>query len=222
MRARLFFVMMSVLSLTGDPVEAQVECPSMGITNERVRTKARKGGFMVRVSDHKGSAKADLFVRPVSARNRGAMADAFVTKRGSGRYRNQDAFSTKRTRGSLFDGSDHFLRNKGRSPRYRADAGFGNQRYRNAVDTEKSAFGNSSGRSGTGTTKGKDYFRQRRKSRNLKRREPQPFHFQRQPTSPPRDPQMGLWGGTIGRRGREPNRPNTPLPKSEDKKEGGN
>lgn len=201
---------------------AQIECPSMGITNERVRTKAHRGGFMVRVGDHRTSAKADLFVRPVSARNRGPMADAFVSKRGSGRFRDQDAFSTKRSRGSLFDGSDHFLSRKGRSPRYRSDAGFGNHRYRSAIDIEGSTFGNTSGRSGTGATKGMDHFRQRRKSRNLKRHEPQPFQFQRQPPPPPRDPQMGLWGGTIGRRGREPKRPNTPLPKSEDKKEGGN
>jgi hypothetical protein len=201
---------------------AQVECPSMGITNERVRTKARKGGFMVRVGDHKGSAKADLFVRPVSVRNRGAMADAFVVRRGVGRFRDQDAFSTKRTRGSLFDGADHFLSSKGRSPRYRADSGFGNHRYRHAIDTEISAFGNTSGRNGTGAAKGKDHFRQTRRNRNLKKHEPQPFQFQRLPQPPPRDPQMGLWGGTIGKRGREPKRPNTPLPKSEEKKEGGN
>lgn len=222
MKARLFFALFSLQWAAVGRIAAQVECPSIGITNDDVRSSARKGGFMVRVHDHRKSSKTDLFIRPVSGKNRYAMRDAFVISQGIGRYREHDAFSQKLNRVSLFDGSAYFLRSRGRSPRYRAHAGFDRQNYRQPIDTGRSAFGNISGRGSGGVTQGTDHFNQRRPRQRLHKREPQPFHFQRKPQRPHREPQMGLWGGTIGKRGKESPRQDTPLPKSEEKKGGGN
>lgn len=196
----------------------------MAITRPEVGKKSGKGGFMVRVSDHRSMAKADIFIRPVSGKGKGHEKDAFsFTRKKKGKHTEADAFAftrnsskstvstdffaTKRTRSGLYNGSDSFLAVSGRRG--------------NHSNLERPAFGNMTPKTAGNSRVRKDHFKQRKERHRMKKAEPQPFARKKQlDQQPQREPQMSLWGGTVGKRGREGKRKSVPLPKAED--DGGN
>ena len=63
----------------------------------------------------------------------------------------------------------------------------------------------------------KDHFKQRKVRHRMKKAEPQPFARKKQlDQQPQREPQMSLWGGTVGKRGHESKRKSVPLPKADE------
>ncbi len=214
-----------VLWLWGAQAWAQVDCPAMGITRPKASQKHISGGFGAIRSGggHKGSM-GDFF----STRTRSPLKvrehTEFATKGGRSRFfKDMDEFATKRQGGSArFRDMDEFSRKGSRQARYRDFDEFGRKANRQAANNSRSARGKT--HKGFHRTAKRERSQDSRESRSRKNRsEYTPFSTSRGPGGGEpsfREPQMGLWGGTIGKRSGQDKRKMVPMPEKGDDKDG--
>lgn len=224
MRHRSKLVILLVATVLTLPfwAQAQVDCPAMGITRPKSSTKRMLSGFESRSS---GGGRS------------GQMADFFVTKdRSPGRTKEHTEFATRGGRAGFFRDFDEFANSrKGHSGSFRdmdefSRKGSGRQqRYRDFDEFSRKANRQaaSNNRSGSGKTP-RGFHRRAQRVKSQDGREERgrnnrgdytAFATRGRDNEPTfREPQMGLWGGTIGKRGGKEKRKMVPMP-DEGKKE---
>lgn len=213
-----------ILIIGAWPARAQVDCPAMGITRPKVNQKRISGGFgSFRAGGAKGGPMADYFSTRSHGPGRVKEHTEFATRGGRKRFfRDMDEFATKRQGGeSRYRDFDEFSRKGGRKSRFRDFDEFTSRSNRQAESNRRGSAGTASrgfhrsakrvhsqdSRSARGRTNRKDYT---------------PFSSTVSPFAdqiPHREPQMGLWGGTIGKRGGKEKRKMTVLPEKSDGKD---
>lgn len=211
-----------LLLLIGNlPALAQISCPAMAITRPKVSQKRMVSGFgSFRSGNGKQGQMGDFFAtrtkNPKKAREfsefstKGGRArffrdmDEFATKRqgGGGKYRSFDEFST-RSRNGRFRDFDEFTAKRqaeGRA-RTRHSAGKASRGFHRSAQRVRSQ----DSRSARGRANKKDH---------------SPFSITIAPAAGEiqhREPQMDLWGDTLGKRGRKGKRKMVPLPEAKEK-----
>jgi hypothetical protein len=147
----------------------------------------------------------------------------FATKGGRSRFvRDMDEFAAKRQGGqNRFRDVDEFSRKGSRQGRYRDFDEFCRRANRLAEINWRSGGGKT--HSGFHRTAKRERSQDSRESRSRKNRsEYTPFSTSRGPGGGEpsfREPQMGLWGGTIGKRSGKDKRKMVPMPEKGDDKE---
>ena len=150
----------------------------------------------------------DEFASRSSKKRRFRSYDEFATRaKRSKQFRDFDEFAYRRSSRSSFHDKDEFASRSNRTRKVNIDAQF-------AVRTTDKRF--SKGRYQ------KDEFNSKQKRTKQAKSEYTPFASSTSPAAAEkthREPQMGLWGGTIGRRSGQDSRAETPLPDLSKKKE---
>lgn len=198
---------------------AQVDCPAMAISRPNVNHKRLVSGFGSLRQGGRGQGQmADFFATRTSRPRRQAEHTEFAT-RGSraGFFRDFDEFARKRQGGGgAYRDMDEFSRKRSGQGRYRDFDEFTRKGNRQAESNRKNNAGKAS--RGFHRTARRVRSQDSRESRGRSNRsEYTPFASSRGPSGDEirhREPQMGLWGGTIGKRGGKEKRKMVPFPES--------
>jgi hypothetical protein len=213
-----------ILLLGASSVLAQVDCPAMGISRPKVNQKRMMGGFgAIRENGANRGPMGDYFSSRTTGPRKFKEHNEFAAKGGRGRFfRDMDEFATKRQGSSgEYRSFDEFSRKGSKQGRYRDFDEF--SRKANSQTAAKRRGG--AGKASRGFHRGAKRVRSQdsRASRGRNNRgEYSPFSTTLGPTSDEikhREPQMGLWGGTIGKRGGKEKRKMVPMPNQESDKE---
>jgi len=198
------------------PVLAQISCPAMAITRPKASQKRMVSGFG---SFHSGGGK------------KGQMGDFFATRtKNPKKAREFSEFSTKGGRSRFFQDMDEFAtKRQGGKGRYKSFDEFSkrsrNGRFRDFDEftAKRQAEGRSEVRGRTGkASRGFHRSAQRVRSQDTRsargranRKETSHFTMTVAPAAGEiqhREPQMGLWGNMLGKRGGRYKRKMVPMP----------
>ena len=212
-----------ILLVWGAEAWAQVDCPAMGITRPKTSLKHISGGFgAIRSGGGNKGSMGDFFSTRTRSPMRVREHTEFATKGGRSRFfRDMDEFAAKRQGGqNRFRDVDEFSRKGSRQGRYRDFDEFSRRANRQAESNRRSGGGKT--HSGFHRTAKRERSQDSRESRSRKNRsEYTPFSTSRGPGGGEpsfREPQMGLWGGTIGKRSGKDKRKMVPMPEKGDDK----
>jgi len=213
-----------MLLMVASSAWAQVDCPAMGISRPKVNQKRMMGGFgAIRQGGANKGSMGDYFSSRTTGPRRFKEHNEFATKGGRSRFfRDMDEFASKRQGGSSkYRGFDEFSRKSGKQGRYSDFDEFSRRANRQAAANRRGGAGKASRGFHRGAKRVRSQDSRESRGRN-NRSEYTPFSSARQPPSDDikhREPQMGLWGGTIGKRGGKDKRKMVPMPekKSEEK-----
>ena len=210
--------------LSGMPsklTHAQVDCPAMAITRPKTSTKRMLQGFTSPAArGGKPGQMPDFFSSRSQGNSKGFINPGFNSPSGrKGMFRDLDEFSSRgRSKGSGFRDMDEFS-TRSRQSRFRDFDEFTRKGARQRGQSVQGSPGKASkgfhrrarritsqdSRSARGRTNRNDYT---------------PFSNSVNPGAGEkqhREPQMGLWGGSVGKRGKESRRKMTPLPENDSK-----
>lgn len=205
---RVLFLISLIFTLAVADVMAQIACPAMAVTQpNRTRSKQLSGFGSAARGRSKPKPMGDFF----SSRKRGGgkglfEKDEFASRsRKQGRFRMFDEFSTRTKRRNAFRDMDEFAYRR-KTKRINIDSQF------NSRSTAKRFKRKSRMR---------DEFSSKRKRSKRAKQEYTPFATSASPYGAvkKREPQMGLWGGSVGKWSGKDKRPDAPLPKPEKEKE---
>ncbi|MCF8463969.1 MAG: hypothetical protein K9G41_03970 [Flavobacteriales bacterium] len=175
--------------------------------------KTKKSGARKEYSEFRSTSSRRNLFRDYDefagkGRGRGSFfdKDEFASRiRKKGRFRSYDEFATRSKRSGQFRDFDEFAYSR-KTRRVNIDSQF-------AVGSTEKRFNRSKNQ--------KDEFNSKKKRAKQTRNEYTPFASSSSPFAGEkqhREPQMGLWGGTVGNRSGKDSRPTTPLPDSTKKK----
>lgn len=211
-----------ILLIGALPALAQVDCPAMAITRPKANHKRIMGGF----SDGRSSAgrqgqMGDFFTSRTRGPSKVNEHSEFSTRSGRTRFfRDFDEFTTKRQGRSGYRDFDEFSR-RGRQGRFRDFDEFTRRGDRQSEANRRGGAGSASkGFHRRARRVNSQDSRESRGQRN--RKDYTPFSTSVSPNAGEvkhREPEMGLWGGTIGSRGAEKKRKMVPFPDEEKKDE---
>ncbi len=197
-----------VLIVCPEQGAAQIACPSMAITQPQRGPARPQSGFSGKAPNKRSGRLDDYFSRKKRPNPALDLKAGFASRSGKkGRFRSFDEFATRRKRTQRYREFDEFAyRSSNRNGKVNDHSQF----YTRAVPKgfRKPRPGNKGGKG------------HQRRDRN--RQEYTPFASSLSPYAAPsshRDPQMGLWGGSIGRWSGKDSRPMIPLPEPEEKKD---
>jgi len=203
---------------------AQVDCPAMGISHPKVNQKRMMGGFgAIRQNGANRGPMGDYFSSRTTGPRKFKEHNEFATKGGRGRFfRDMDEFATRRQGGSgQHRNFDEFSRKGSKQGRYRDFDEFSRTANRQAEANRRGRSGKASRGFHRSAKRVRSQDSRESRGRN-NRGEYSPFSTTLGPTSDEikhREPQMGLWGGTIGKRGGKEKRKMVPMPERESDKE---
>lgn len=192
----------------------------MAITRPKTSTKRMLQGFSSpSVRGGKPGQMPDFFSSRSQGVSRGFINPGFSAPSArKGMFRDYDEFSSRKGGGGRFRDMDEFS-GRNRQSRFRDFDEF----------TRKGARGQGQGVQGNPGKASKGFHRRPKRVRSqdsrsarsrANRNEYTPFSATVNPGAGEkqhRDPEMGLWGGSIGKRGKEPKRKMTPLPENDSK-----
>lgn len=237
---RILVIISFLCYLVANAAFGQIACPAMGLTQVNVNKKGRLAGFSSAVrNNRKGTRMGDFFSSKKRSSSGFSDKDPFSSKSSRKKlFRDFDEFSSRRSgRGSFYDKDEFASRNK-RKGRFRSYDEFAmrSKRSRQFRDFDEFAYRRRTKRVNIdsqfavrSTEKRfrkrrdhKDEFRSKKKRSKEARSEYTPFASTTTPFAGEkrhREPQLGLWGGSVGKRSGKDNRPATPLPEPEKKKD---
>lgn len=221
----LFFQLCCLLLMWASTALAQVDCPAMGITRPKVNHKRMPDGFAaIRQGGGNRGPMGDYFSSRSTGPKKFREHNEFATKGGRSRFfRDMDEFAAKRQGGSgRYKSFDEFSRKGGKQGRYRDFDEFSRRANRQAAANRRSGAGKASRGFHRGAKRVHPQDSREARGRN-NRGEYTPFSSARQPASDDikhREPQMGLWGGTIGKRSGKDKRPMVPMPEKKSEEDG--
>jgi len=210
-----------VAALPSQQSHAQVECPAMAITRPKTSTKRMLQGFTSpSARSGKPGQMPDFFTSRGQGVSKGFLDPGFNTTSGrKGLFRDFDEFSSRgRSSGNRYRDMDEFS-TRSRQSRFRDFDEFTRKGARQRGQSVQGSPGKAS----------KGFHRRARRvksqdSRSARgranRNDYTPFSSSVNPGAGEkqhREPQMGLWGGSIGKRGKEPKRKMTRLPENDSK-----
>jgi hypothetical protein len=220
----LGIIILLTAMLTGmpsKPTHAQVDCPAMAITRPKTSTKRMLQGFTSpSVRSAKSGRMPDFFSSRGQGANKGFLDPGFSSASGrKGLFRDIDEFSSAgRSSGNRFRDMDEFS-TRSRQSRFRDFDEFTRKGARQRGQSVQGSPGKAS----------KGFHRRARRvtsqdSRSARgranRNDYTPFSNSVNPGAGEkqhREPQMGLWGGSVGKKGRDSKRKMTPLPDNDSK-----
>ncbi len=175
--------------------------------------KTKKSGARKEYSEFSSKSNRSQLFRDYDefaskGRGRGSFfdKDEFASRsKKKGRFRSYDEFATRSKRSRQFHEFDEFAYNR-KTKRVNIDSQF-------AVRSTEKRFNRGKNQ--------KDEFNSKKKRAKQSRNEYTPFASSSTPFAGEkqhREPQMGLWGGTVGNRSGKDSRPTTPLPEPAKKK----
>lgn len=220
---------------------SQIACPAMGLTQVNKNKKDKLAGFSKAVRKGKKKTRMGSFFS-TKTKNKGRFKEysEFSTKskgRGSyfdkdefasrkkkkGRFRSHDEFATRSKRSKRFRDFDEFAYRSSKRNRYNDKDEFATRRNRTKRVNIDSQFAvRSTEKRFNSSKKQKSEFRSRKKRTKEAKSEYTPFATTRSPNASQkthRQPQIGLWGGTIGKRSGKDKRAMIPLPETSKKKD---
>ncbi len=150
----------------------------------------------------------DEFATRKTKKGRFRISDEFATRKlRSKKFRDFDEFAYRSSKRNRFDSSDEFATRSKRTKRVNIDSQF-------AVRSTVKRFSSSN--------KQRSGFQSKKKRAKANRSEYTPFASTTNPVAgvkTHREPQIGLWGGSIGKRSGKDKRHSIPLPEPEKKKD---
>ena len=166
----------------------------------------------------------DEFARKRSGRNRYNDKDEFASRsKKKGRFRTSDEFSTRAKRSKKFKDFDEFAYRRSKGTRFKNADEFATKGKRTRRVNVDSQFAvRSTTKRFNSSKKQRSGFKAKKKRGKATRSEYTPFASTTNPggrQKTHRDPQVGLWGGSIGRRSGKDKRPSQALPEAERKKD---
>lgn len=148
--------------------------------------------------------------------------DEFASKgRGRGSFFDKDEFASRSKKQGRFRSYDEFATRSKRSRQFRDFDEFAYSRKTKRVNIDSQFAVRSTEKRFNRGKHQKDEFNSKKKQAKQTRNEYTPFASSSSPFAGEkqhREPQMGLWGGTVGNRSGKDSRPTTPLPEPEKKK----
>lgn len=213
-----------VLLMAASSAVAQVDCPAMAVSRPKVNQKRMMGGFgAIRQNGANRGPMGDYFSSRTKGPRKFKEHNEFATKGGRGRFfRDMDEFASKRQDGSgRYKPFDEFGRKGGKQGRYRDFDEFSRRANQQAAANRRGGSGKASRGFHRGAKRVRSQDSRASRGRN-NRGEYSPFSTTLGSTSDEikhREPQMGLWGGTIGKRGGKEKRKMVPMPERESDKE---
>ncbi|MGB0368667.1 MAG: hypothetical protein ACPGU4_00975 [Flavobacteriales bacterium] len=159
----------------------------------------------------------DEFARKRSGRNRYNDKDEFASRsKKKGRFRSSDEFATRSTRSKKFRDFDEFAYRNSRGSRFSNSDEFATRSKRTKRVNVDSQFAvRSTAKRFNSGKKQKSEFKSKKKRAKANRSEYTPFASTTNPGGAQkthRSPQIGLWGGTVGRRSGKDKRASQALP----------
>lgn len=166
----------------------------------------------------------DEFARKRSGRSRYNDKDEFASRKVKrGRFRTHDEFATRSKRSKLFRDFDEFAyRSSKRSKFNNADEFATRSKRTKRVNIDSQFAVRSTAKRFNSSKKLRSGFKSKKKRGKANRSEYTPFATTTNPVAGQRvhrEPQIGLWGGSIGRRSGKDKRASIPLPEPEKKKD---
>lgn len=221
-----------------DKAVAQIACPAMGITQVNTNKNRNLSGFNANVRSGRKNARMgdffttksrrhtqrlgrDSFSRKTASKKRFRNYDEFATKsKGGGRFFDKDEFASRSKRKGRFRSYDEFATRTKRSKRLRDFDEFAYRRKTHRVNIDSQFAVRSTEKRFNSRKKQRSEFRTKKRRAKKARNEYTPFAsssslFEGQKKH--RQPQMGLWGGTVGKRSDKKSRPISPVPDMEKK-----
>ena len=230
----------SILGLftTGNAV-AQIACPAMAITQVNVNKKDKLAGFSKAVRSGKKKTQMGSFFTTktkksgrfkeysefsTKSRSRKAFFDkdefAMRTKK-KGRFRSYDEFATRSKRSKKFRDFDEFAyRSSKRGSFYDKDEFATKRQHHKRINIDSQFSVRSTEKRFNSSKRLSSGFSSKRKRSKQAKSEYTPFASTTSPFAGEkkhRDPQIGLWGGTVGNRSGKDKRKMIPLPEPEKK-----
>ncbi len=148
--------------------------------------------------------------------------DEFASKRrGRGSFFDKDEFARRSVKKGRFRSYDEFATRTKRSRQFREFDEFAYRRKTKRVNIDSQFAVRSTEKRFNRSRHQKDEFNAKKKRAKQTRSEYTPFASSTSPFAGEkrhREPQMGLWGGTVGNRSGKDKRPSSPLPDPEKKK----
>lgn len=148
--------------------------------------------------------------------------DEFASKgRGRGSFFDKDEFASRSKKPGRFRSYDEFAMRSKRSGQFRDFDEFAYSRKTRRVNIDSQFAVRSTEKRFNRGKHQNDEFNSKKKRAKQTRNEYTPFASSSTPFAGEkqhREPQMGLWGGTVGNRSGKDSRPSTPLPEPEKKK----
>ena len=192
------------------------------------KTKKSKGANEYSEFSRKSRRKSmfrdyDEFARKRSGRNRYADKDEFASRsKKKGRFRSSDEFATRSKRSKQFRDFDEFAHRSSKRSRFNNSDEFATKSRRTKRVNVDSQFAvRSTTKRFNSAKKQRSGFKAKKKRAKANRSEYTPFASSTNPVAgvkTHREPQIGLWGGSIGRRSGKDKRPSQALPEPEKKK----
>lgn len=149
------------------------------------------------------------------------MGDFFTSKKRGGSFLDKDEFASRSKKKGRFRSHDEFATRSRRSKQFRDFDEFAYNRKTRRVNTDSQFAVRSTSKRFNRRKHRKEEFSSKKKRAKKARSEYTPFASSTAPFAGKkqhRDPQIGLWGGSVGNRSGKDKRPGSPLPEVEKKK----